>query len=156
MAIYEISTRTTLLTATALAQLASFRSNTAQRAGIREIHLSNVTAPTTSGSIGLMRSTALSVTPTGVTTPQQREPGAAPSTAALYTGWATAPTVGAVGTVFRRWSHGTAIGNAMIWTFDLTAPMMVPLGNVATGELVFVNLNATAPATYDITVVWDE
>lgn len=156
MAIYEISTRSILTTGTALAQLASFRASTSQRAGIREIHLSNVTAPTTSGSVGLMRSTATAVTPTGVTTPQQREPAAAASTAALYTGWATAPTVGAVGTVIRRWSHGTAIGNAMIWTFDLTGPMIVPLGSGATGELVFVNLNATAAATYDITICWDE
>lgn len=152
-AIYEVSSRTTLVTATALAPLAAFRGSTGVRTRVKEIHLFAITAPTTSGGLGLMRSTALAVTPSGVVTGLPRDTGDAATTAQLETGWGTAPTVGAVGTVLRRFACGPSIGSGVIWTFD-EEPLTVPLGSAATGELVLVNLQATAPGTWDMTVVF--
>lgn len=157
MPAFEASTRTTLVTATALAPLAAFRAATAQRARIREIGIFTVTAPTTVGGIGLMRSTALG---TGALTSAvgiNREPGDSVTTGQIVSAWATAaPTVGAAATVFRRASFPASVGQGVIWTWDIVDPLLVPLGNTATGELVFVNLNATAPGTYDIYVTWEE
>jgi hypothetical protein len=156
VAVYALSTRTTVTTATALTPIWAFLASTTQRAAVREISLFNVTAPTTSGGVGLMRSTSLGTATTTNGSEVSREPGAAASDARVETAWSAAPGVGTVDTVFRRWHHGTAIGNGMVWTFDLTAPLMVPLGSAATGKLVLVNLQATAAATYDITIVWDD
>jgi hypothetical protein len=156
MAVYELSTRTTVTTATALTPIWAFLASTTQRAAVREIQLFNVTAPTTSGGVGLMRSTALGTATTTNTTEVAREPGAAASDARVETAWSAAPTVGTVDTVFRRWHHGTAIGNGIVWTFDLTSPLIVPLGGAVNGKIVLVNLQATVAATYDVTIAWED
>lgn len=157
MSVFEASSRTTLVTATALAPLASFRASTTQRARIREIQIYTVTAPTTVGGLGLMRSTALGTGTLTSAVGVNREPGDAATTGQVVTAWATAaPTVGAVGTVFRRAAFPAAVGQGVIWTWDIVDPLLVPLGNAATGELVIVNLNATAPGTFEISVTWEE
>lgn len=155
MPVYTISSRTTVTTGTALTPIAAFRSSTINRTEVREIHLFNVTAPTTSGGVGLMRSTAQGTASASVTTPQPRDPSSSADTAILETAWSAAPTVGAVGTVMRRWHHGTALGNGILWTYDLTSPLVFPASNAATGSLILVNLQGTAAATYDITIVYN-
>ncbi len=123
---------------------------------MREIHLFGVTAPTTSGHLGLCRSTALGTGALTSVTPVARNPDAAAAVSVLVTNWATAaPTNGGIGTVFRRWAQSAAIGNGIIWTFDGDL-IEVPLGSAATGELCIVNMMATAPGTFEITVVLEE
>lgn len=155
MPVYTISSRTTVTTGTALTPIAALRSSTANRTEIREIQLFNVTAPTTSGGVGLMRSTGQGTASASVTTPQPRDPSSSGDTAILETAWSAAPTVGAVGTVMKRWHHGTSIGNGIVWTYDLTSPLILPASNTATGSLVLVNLQATAAATYDLVIIYN-
>lgn len=156
MPIYEVSARTTLVTATVAAALCALRASTTRPTLIWEIHVSGVTAPTTSGHLGLTRSTALGTGALTSVTPVGRDVAWAAPGAVLVTAWATlAPTNGGVATVFRRWAQSPAIGNGVVWTFD-REPLRVPLGNVATGELCIVNLNATAPGTYEVTMVIEE
>lgn len=155
MAVYGISTRTTVTTATALTPILAFRGSTSQIVEIREIHLYNVTAPTTSGGIGLMRSATQGTASASVTTSQPRIIGAGTSDVILETAWSSAPTVGAVGTVMRRWHHGTAIGNGVIWAYDLTAPLVIPISPATNASMILVNLQGTAAATYEVTVVYN-
>lgn len=155
MAIYEVSGRTTLVTATAAAALCAIRAVT-RKLHIREIHLFYVTAPTTSGGLGLARSTALGTGALTNVTPVARGLSQDAPTALLVTAWATlAPTNGGIGTVFRRVHQGATIGNGIIWTFD-GDELEVIGGAAAASELCVVNTVATAPGTFDIAVVYDE
>jgi hypothetical protein len=153
MPIYEVRCRTTLTTATVAAALCALRASTTEPTYILEIHLFGITAPTTSGGIGICRSTALGTGTLTSVTPVARRPAYGAPGAVLVTNWATAaPTNGGIGTVFRSWTQSAAIGNGVIWTFD-QEPLEVPLGNTATGELCIVNTLGTAPGTLDVTVV---
>jgi hypothetical protein len=156
MPIYEASTTTTIVTASAGAVLAAFRAGT-RPCYLYELHLFGITAPTTSGSVGLARSTAIG---TGTLTQQLGQPRDKNAAAALggpVTAWATtAPTVAASPyNTFRRWAQPATIGNAVIWTFD-RQPLIVPANADVASELCLVNLVATAPGTLHVTVVWEE
>jgi hypothetical protein len=155
MAIYEVSGRTTLVTATVAAALCAIRAVT-RKLYLREIHLFYVTAPTTSGGLGLVRSTALGTGGLTSVTPVARELNQDAPTALLVTAWATlAPTNAGIGAVFRRVAQGPSIGNGIIWTFD--GDELEVAGNAgATSELCIVNTLATAPGTFDVTIVYDE
>lgn len=156
MAVHEVSGRTTLVTATAGAPLCAFRAPTNQRARVREFHIFGVTGPTTSGAVGLCRSTALGTGTLTSTAPVPRDPADAASNAQLVTNWGTAgPAIGGVGTVFRRFASPASVGNGVMWAFDGDG-LIVPLGSAANGELVLVNLQATAPGTYEVTVVFED
>lgn len=156
MPVFEASVLTTLTTASANAPLASFRASSTQRAEIIEIGISSLTAPTTSGGLGIARSSAIG---TGTLTsvaglprdPSDSTPGTPGS---LITNWATA--VPTIGTVFRRWAFPASLGNGVIWTLDRIDPLEVPAQTAATSEIVFVNLPGTAPGTYYIYVAWEE
>ena len=155
MAIYEVSGRSTLTTATSAAALVSLRAVT-RWVRIWEVHLFYQTAPTTSGGLGLCYSTALGTGTLTSVTPVARSTRATAATALLVTNWATlAPTNGGIGTVFRRFAAAAAIGNGVIWTFD-REPLEVIGSAGATSEMCIVNTNATAPGTFEITVVYEE
>lgn len=155
MPVFEASARSTLVTATAGAVLFGFKAGSL-RARIREIHLFNITAPTTSGALGLNRSTALG---TGALTGLvgiPHDPSDSATTAQVITAWATAvPTVVAASTL-RRFDSPASFGNGVIWTFDTMDPLVVPAAPAVNAELVFTNLQASAPGTYDFTFVWEE
>lgn len=156
MPIYEVRGRTTLTTATVAAALCALRGSTTEPTYVLEIHIFGITAPTTSGGLGLCRSTALGTGTLTSVTPVPRRPAYGSPGAVLVTNWATAaPTNGGIGTVFRSWTQSVAIGNGVIWTFDQES-MELPLGNTATGELCIVNTLATAPGTFDVTFVLAE
>lgn len=156
MAIYEVSARTTLTTATSAAALCALRAVT-RMCWVKEIHIFGITAPTTSGGLGLCRSTALGTGTLTSVTPVARDLNGQTATAVLVTNWATAaPTNGGIGTVFRRWTQSAAIGNGVIWTFDGDDGIEIVGGAAATSELCVVNTLATAPGTFDITVVYIE
>lgn len=152
---YDSSTVTTLVTATANAPLAAFRAGQSTRpVYIYEIGIFGRTAPTTSGAIGIARSSALSVTPSGLVVGVPRDPARPNAGAGLITGWATAPTLTSP-TFIRRWDQPATIGNGIIWTFDRDNPLTL-VASGATSELVFANLLATAPGTFEIYVGFDE
>lgn len=157
MAIFDVSGRTTLVTATAMAPLAAIRgAQTGRPTKVREIHLFAVTAPTTVGELGLCLSTALGTGSLTSVAPVTRDSTRIPTAGAvLVTAWATlAPTVGAAATAFRRAAFGPAIGNGIIWTFDGES-FEIPVGG-ATSELVLVNLQALAPGTWAFSAVLEE
>jgi hypothetical protein len=155
--IYEASATTTLTTATANVALCALRAVT-QPLFVREIHIYYATAPTTSGRLGLTRSTALG---TGTLTSvngviRENLTGSAASTGLLVTNWATAaPTVSATA-YFRRFAAGPAIGNGIIWTFDPEPGLFLQGSAGATSELVIANLVAVAPGTAEVVFVWRE
>ena len=155
MAIYEVSGRTTLTTATVAAALCALRAVT-RFCRIYEIHAFYVTAPTTSGNLALCFSTALGTGTLTSVTPVARSSRAQGATAVLNTNWATAaPTNGGAGALFRRVSLGATIGNGIIWTFD-REPLELVGSAAATSELCLCNSIATAPGTIDVTFVYDE
>jgi hypothetical protein len=149
MPVFEVSFDTTLTTATANAPLASLKGDTGQETQIREIHIFQKTAGVAPNGLGLARSTALGTTPTTVAAVMRR-PSSTLTSAVGVTAWAGVPTIGGV---FRRFITGTAIGNGVIWAFDKLDPLILAEGDVATGELVIVNLYATAAPTYGVTIV---
>lgn len=155
--IYEVSGRTTLTTATVAAPLAALRAVTGA-VRIWEVHLFYVTAPTTSGGLGLCYSTALGTGTLTSVTPVARGSlvGISAATARLNTNWATlAPTNGGIGTVFRRFQAAPTIGSGVIWTFD-REPLDVIGNATATSEMCLVNTLATSPGTIDVTFVFEE
>lgn len=155
MAVYEVSARTTLTAATVAAPLAALRAVT-RSCRILEVHAFYVTAPTTSGGLGLIYSTALGTGALTSVVPVARSTRATAPTAVLNTAWATAvPTTGGVGTIFRRFHASPTIGNGVIWTFD-REPLEVVGGAAATSELILCNTIATAPGTIDCTFVFEE
>lgn len=155
MAIYTASGRSTLVTASANAVLAGFRASTARRAYIREIGLFYITAPTTSGALGLQRSTALGTGSITAVVGQAHDPGEPAAIGQIETDWATAkPTT--ANNYMKRWTSAATIGNGMVWRFDEDTGLVVPLGNTATGEIVICNLQGTAPGTFDFYVTWEE
>lgn len=153
MATYEASVRTSITTASV--PFAAFRASTTQRAEIKEIGITQVTAGTSPNTIAIARSTALAVTPGGTSVGLARDANAPATTGQLETTFGTAPTFTA-GAFLRRWTFGGTVGSGVVWTFDLTRMLLLPLGNTATGELVFVNANATALPTFDIYICWEE
>ena len=157
MGLYEVSARTTLVTATIGAPLCALRAVTAPLR-VREIHIFYVTAPTTSGSLALVRSTALGTGTLTSVTPQARSAlvGTPAATALLVTAWATlAPTNGGAAAMFRRFVGAATIGNGVIWTFDQES-LGVAGSAGAASELIIANGIATAPGTFDVTFVYEE
>ena len=153
MAIYSARSRSTIVTASANAPLFSFRQIDNAPAWIREIRLFSKTAPVTSGSIGLARSTALGTGTLTTALGVPRDPNGIATSSGIVTNWATA--VPSIGTVFDDFTSSASLGNAMLWTFDPLKPLILVGNAAATSELVFVNLDGTAPGTYDIVVVWE-
>lgn len=154
MAVFEVSCETTLTTATVAAALCALRGDTGQRIRIREIHISQKTAGTSPNGVGLCRSTVLGTGALTSVTPVVRDPGDTVTSALAVTAWATlAPTNGGIGTVFRRFLSGTAVGNGTVWAFDKLDPLIMAEGDTATGELCLVNLYATTPPIWDVTWV---
>lgn len=157
MPVFEVSALTTRNSPSGTNYpIAAFRSSTSQRAYVREIHMFNVTAPTTYAAIGLARSSAIGTGSLTRVDGVLREPGdTAPGTpGGLVTAWATlAPTLG---TVFRTFACGTAVGNGVVWTFDQLNPLIMAAPTAATSELVFVQQPNQAPGTWYITIVWEE
>lgn len=157
MPFYEAATTTTLVTATANAPLVAIRA-VSQPLFLQEIHIFYRTAPTTSGALGLVRSTALGTGALTSVTGQPRVPvtGIPAATGLIVTNWATlAPTLTST-TYLRRWSASPTIGNGVIWTFDPGEALIIAGSAGATSELIIANLVATAPGTMDITVIWRE
>ncbi len=153
MATYEATARTSITTASV--PFAAFRASTAGRAEIKEIGITQVTAGTSPNTIAIARSLALGVTPGGTFTGLSREPSAVASTATLETTFGTAPTWTA-NAFFRRWTFGGTVGSGLVWTFDITRMLTIPIGSAANGELVFINLNATVLPTFDVYICWEE
>ncbi len=156
MPLYEASSRSTLVTATAGAVLFGFRASTSRMARIREIQLFNITAPATSGALGLVRSTALGTGALTAVAGMPLNPDDPAAGGQVITNWATAvPTTGGAGATLRRIAVPATIGNGVMWVWD-REPLIVPPGSAVNGELAFINLQATAPGTWDVTVVWEE
>lgn len=154
MSVYTVAIRTSATTATANAVLAAFRSDTTQRTKIREIKLFNFTAPTTSGGIGICRSlTQGTATSPVVATPL--DTGDAASAGQLEATWSVTPTVAATPLYLERWAHSTTIGNGMVWTWDVIAPLILPASAAINASICFCNLQATAPSLYDITIKYE-
>lgn len=155
MARYEVTARSTLVTASAGAPLFALRAIT-RPVLVRELHLWYATAPTTSGGLALNRSTALGTGGLTGVFGQPVNPSDLAGTAELVTAWATlAPTITAAAS-FRRWFAGAAaIGTGVIWAWE--PPGLYIAGSAsATSELVIQNLQATAPGTLDVTFIYDE
>lgn len=155
MQLYSVSGRTTVTTGTQAITLASFRGDAVQRANIAEISI--FTATGVAGGIGLARSTALAVTSlvsTQAVAQNSDDPALPAGAGLLVTGATTMATNGGIGTVFKRFTHPAAVGAGMVWTFDITGRLRLPLNSVATGEICFVNLNAVVTATYDISITF--
>jgi hypothetical protein len=153
---YEAAVTTTLVGASAGSVLAAFRAGT-RPCYIYEIHLFGVTAPTTSGSVGLTRSTAIG---TGTLTQQlgqTRDKLAIAALGGIVTNWGTAaPTVAASPyNTLRRWAQPASIGNGIIWVFD-RVPLEISANNAVDSELCLINLVATAPGTYNMSCIWEE
>jgi hypothetical protein len=114
-----------------------------------------VTAPTTSGALGLQRSTALGTGAITAVVGQAHDTGEPATNAQVETAWATAaPTT--ANNYLKSWASAPTIGNGMVWRFDEGNGLLVPLGNTATGEIVICNLLGTAPGTMEFYVTWDE
>lgn len=157
MPFYEAATTTTLVTASANAPLVALRAVSAALF-VQEIHIFYRTAPTTSGALGLVRSTALGTGTLTSVAGQARMPltGMPAATGIIVTNWATlAPTLSAT-TYSRRFSASPTIGNGVIWTFDGNEQLGVAGSAGATSELIIANLVATAPGTFDVVVIWRE
>ena len=155
MAIYTASSVSTIVTASANAVLFGFRASTARRCFIREIGFFYRTAPTTSGQLGLQRSTALGTGAITAVVGQAHEPGEPAAIGQVETAWATAaPTTANL--YMKRFGSAPTIGNGMVWRFDEGSGLVVPLGSAATGEIVVCNLVATAPGTMDFWFTWEE
>lgn len=155
MAFYECSSITTIVTASPNTPIAALRGIT-RPCKVYEIGLSAITAPTTSGGLGLVRSTALG---TGALTGVFGQPvdpgnGTPVSTEELITAWGTlAPTINA--TYLRRFAFPASIGAAVIWTWPPGREPVIPGAAGATSELVIANLMATAPGTWQVYVCYE-
>jgi hypothetical protein len=155
MARYQVSFRTTLVTATVAAALAALKAGSTRPVWLEELHLFYVTAPTTSGGLGLCYSTAVGTGTLTSVTPVARSRNVNAPGALAITNWATAaPTNGGIGTVFERQHAAAAIGNGVFWTF-LNEPIEIA-PNGATSELCIVNTVATAPGTFDGVAILEE
>jgi hypothetical protein len=146
------------VTATANAPLAAFRAGT-RPCRIYEMGLSAVTAPTTNGQLGLKRSTAISVTPSGQVLGVSVDPntGAPAALGGPVTGWGTAPTVAAAGTgELHGFAFNPAVGAAAIFTWPQGRELIVPANSAVNSELVLVNRVALAPGTWTVYFVWEE
>lgn len=153
MSRYEVGVRTTITTASV--PIAALRAIT-DPVWLRELHLWYVTAPTTSGGLGLARSTALGTGALTGVVGFPANPSDPTGTAEAITAWATLAPTFTAGAFFRRWFSGAAaIGTGMIWTFE--PPGLYIAGSAsATSELVLVNLQATAAGTLDLTWIYEE
>ena len=156
MAIYEVSGRSTLTTATSAAALVSLRAVT-RWVRIWEVHLFYQTAPTTSGGLGLCYSTAIGTGTLTSVTPVARSTRATAPTALLVTAWGTAaPTNGGTGTILKRLATANSVGNGVIWTFD-REPLEIVGSAGATSELCLVStLTQTTAGTAEIVFVFEE
>lgn len=153
---YEAAVRSTIVTASAGAVLFGIRAVT-RPLYMRELHMWYATAPTTSGGLGLNRSTALGTggTPTSLAG-QPLNPNDTAGTGLVATAWVTlAPTITAASTLRRWFSGAAAIGQGIVWVWEPPG-LYVPGSAGATSELVVQNLQGTAPGTLDVTFVWDE
>ena len=148
MAEYSASALTTVTTASA--PLFALRGDTTKRVALKEVGLFNVTAPVTSGGRGIARSLTVG-TASASAAFAPHDPGELGTTnAQIDTAWSSAPTIAGTPVHLRRFAHGTAIGNDMVWTFGQNPLVLVLGGTAVAGSLVFYNLRATAASTYDV------
>src|SRR3954469_12568903 len=112
---YEVAIRTSITTASV--PIVTLKAVT-NPIWLREIHMWYVTAPTTSGGLGLARSTAIANTGLTSVTGFPLNPNSHTATAVAVTAWTNAPTFTA-GAFFRRWFAGAAsIGGGNIWVWE--------------------------------------
>lgn len=155
MAIYSARSRSTLVTASANAVLWAFKGSTTRICKVREIGMFYVTAPTTSGALGLQRSLALGTGTITAVVGQAHDSAQPATTAQVETDWATAkPTTNNL--YFKGWTSAPTIGNGMVWRFDEDTGLEMPLASAANGELCICNLLGTAPGTMEFWITWDE
>lgn len=157
MPLYEGSALTTIVTASVDAVIAAFHAGT-RPSYVREIHLFALTAPTTSAALLLKRSTAIGTGALTGNAPLPRDPNGLAATATIVTAWGTAaPSVTAnPAGALRRFAGAAAVGTGIIWTFYEGNGLMVPATSAVNSELCICNGVATAPGTWEITVVYEE
>jgi hypothetical protein len=147
---YMVTARSTIVTAAVNAPLWTLRAPT-RRCYAFEITLSTLTAPATSGAIGFLRSTALASGTLTTVTGQPVQPEGSAGTVQLVTAWTTAPTINTAN-YLGRIAVAPSIGNVVVVPFPPDHPLEATGGGTATSEIVFTNLNATAPGTYEIII----
>lgn len=118
---------------------------------LRQVAISNTTA--TGFGVGLGIATAAAVTPATAGTIMRRTnsvtPHDPPSTASVWTTFATTPTAPA-GYNARLWVPGSSL---VIWNFDNGEEMIVP---PAATPLPFCVFNTGTGQVADITLTWEE
>jgi hypothetical protein len=146
MAIYTMSDRTSNITTAA----ACFEIRTAstQRAIIKSVTISLVTAAAT--VIGVGRPAAIGVTPTSPKTVLPYDTGAPTGNTTTAVAWATGPTVPA--NFLGRFSFPATIGSGVMIPYEYrdTNGIIIPVSS----SLVLWNI--LGGATLDVTVVLDE
>lgn len=120
------------------------RTAAADRAMVKEIHISLVTAAAT--VIGIGRPAAIGVTPTSPKTVLPEDFAAPAGTVTTAVAWGTGPTVPA--NYLERWSFPATIGAGVILTFP--SGIYIPVSS----SLILWNI--LGGATLDVTVVVDE
>jgi hypothetical protein len=141
MALYRMADRTSNVTTAA----ACFEIRTAasDRARVKELHISLVTAAAT--VLGIGRPAAIGVTPTSPKTVLPEDSAGPAGTVTTAVAWGTGPTVPA--NFLERFSFPATIGAALIIPFQ---ELIIPVSS----SLVLWNI--LGGATLDVTVVVDE
>jgi hypothetical protein len=143
MALYAMADRTSNITsANACFEI---RTTTTDRAFVRRISISLVTAAAT--VIGIGRPAAIGVTPTSPKTVLAWDTGNPAGTVTTAVAWGTGPTVPA--NFLERYSFPATIGSGVIIPFD-------PPGLVIPVSSSIVLWNILGGATLDVTVVEEE
>ena len=148
---FEAANVSTLTTATANTALVAIRAPATELCQIREIGVFLIAA--TSTRLGLVRATAVSVTPGTTVAGQNVIPGAPVSASLLVSSWGTVPTIAA--NYMRRVTLPAAIGAGVIWSWPADNPLQVGAGT-AIAELCLANLVAVAPSLFDYYVTWED
>lgn len=114
-------------------------------------------APTAGFAVGIMRSTAIGITPTtqlGVTL--KSTAGQEAAGGGIATTWATPPTLGS-SVMLDSAVGGTQLGYPVVFAWDRLAMLELGDSSQADGELVLVlsEAHTTAPI-FDVIATWDE
>jgi hypothetical protein len=128
------------------------RAGASNRMRIAEIGVSVVSAPTTAPSFQISRATASLGTASTSQAGQTLDPSDVAATAVLESAWSAAPTINT--TYHRIMALATTAGGGFIWTWDDSAPLIIPAG----GALQITNANASGATTgtFAAYVVWEE
>lgn len=114
-------------------------------------------APTAGFAVGIMRSTAIGITPTtqiGVSL--KNTPGMEAAGGGIATAWGTPPTLGS-SVMLDSALGGTQLGYPVVFSWDRLAMLELGDNTQADGELVLVlsEAHTTAPI-FDVIATWDE